>query len=141
MTATAIAPETPICPAIIGQREEAKSIRRMVANRHVWEIEHDRPLLDALILLSHLEPGQAETAIRCHRILMQTMIADLHGLGMLDEWIAPLLYEVMNYAESDGYWYQDGEWYRRSEWRLEDGRWELRDGDCKAVLHRRSGQK
>jgi hypothetical protein len=136
MTAIATTRKVPVCPAIIGQRNDVKAIRRMLVSPHVWEHGRTRPLLDALVLLGHLEPGQTETAIRCHHILRQTMIADLNGLGVLDDWITPLLYKVMDYAESDGYWYQDEEWYRRSEWRLEDGRWELYDGDCMAVPRR-----
>lgn len=130
--------ETPTSPAIIAQREHITAIRRMVANRHVWEAEHKRPLLDALILLAHLEPGQTRAAIKCHRILMQEIRTDLHGVGMLDPWMAPLLYEVMEYAEADGFWYEDGEWIRRSEWHFEGGDWRLYDGDGSRVVPRKA---
>ncbi len=61
----------------------------------------------------------------------------LHDIAVLDPWIAALLYEVGQYIEAEGYWYEDGKWTRRSEWQYENGAWQLYDADGSRVVPRK----
>jgi hypothetical protein len=127
-TAASTIPVAPPNPDLVCREGIARTLRRRVANRHVWECSRPRPLLDALVLLSHLGADDRETALWCHSTLIQAVKDDLRTYGWVDGWMPPILFALTEFLEAHNLSCEKGKWVPSKfcqEWRYEDGGWRL----------------
>lgn len=125
-TAAASTQAVPPSPDLVFWQGLAETIRQRVAHHHVWECDRPRPLLDALILLSHLRADDFETAIWCHGAIVQAVKDDLQTYGWLDVWAHPILQPLVEFIEGHNLSHRDGKWVpsdHHQEWRYEDNGW------------------
>jgi hypothetical protein len=74
------------------------------------------PILDALVLSGHLRPGQIETAIWCHRVLVRKIKWDLERMGFPGDGHDVLLL-LYNFLDASDWCYEKGRWITREEYR------------------------
>jgi hypothetical protein len=72
------------------------------------------PVLEALILCGHLRPGQIETAIWCHRVLVRKIKRDLDRMGFPGDG-NDLIMPLFNFLDGSDRWYERGNWITREE--------------------------
>lgn len=74
------------------------------------------PVADALFRLRHLQPGEIDTAIWCHGVLVRKIKRDLDQMGILGEG-ADLIQSVVNFLDISGWWYSKGHgpWMSRAD--------------------------
>ena len=93
------------------RKEYAADIRKfMETTPGIWDFHEERPFLDALILLSHLDEAGAGSAIWAHRQVHAEARARLETWGWVDGWLGNPLFELNHYLNATGYEYKSGEW-------------------------------
>jgi broad specificity phosphatase PhoE len=92
----------------------AASVRRLVTNRLLEEpLPTEAPwrrLTEALTVCKHLQPGQHEAAIVCHRTIVRVLRADLACLGVAEEAHLAIVHELMDFLHCSGFERHAGTW-------------------------------
>ena len=76
-------------------------------------VQSDRPL-EALLLLKHIRPGQVESAIWSHGVLIREAIRQLREIGLVDQW-SDLINETHAFIEMHELEYRAGRWITHAE--------------------------
>ena len=92
------------------RQESAAKIRKfMETTPGIWECREERPFLDALMILSHLDPNSVESALWSHGQIVREARRRLTEWGWVDPWMGGLLFELCGVIEAHGFAYKAGQ--------------------------------
>lgn len=92
------------------RQEKAAEIRKfMQTTPGIWDCREERPFLDALMILSHLDPSSSESAIWSHAQLVREARRRLTEWGHMDSWMGEILFELSAFIEAHGFAYKAGQ--------------------------------
>jgi hypothetical protein len=91
------------------RHEKAARIRKfMKTTPGIWDCQEERPFLDALMILSHLDPTSAESAMWAHKQVVREARRRLTEWGHVDPWIGEVLFDLCGFIGAHGFAYKAG---------------------------------